>query len=153
MNNILNLAEEFAKKEYKKNDTFHQYEHIEAVMKRAMELANNFNNVDYESLQLAIIFHDIEYTSYKSHPDASVVVAERFLRKYKYPEDKIVKIKEIMLNHSTPHRSIVGEAKLIEGKIIYDADKSIFITNKETYNKYFPLLYLSETKKIIQITF
>lgn len=118
-----------------------------------MEIAVNFNHVDYEALQLAVIFHDIEYISYKDHPDASVIVAEKFLREYDYPEDQIAKIKEIMLNHSTPHRRTIGKAKLIEGKIIYDADKSIFITNKETYSKYFPLLYLDETKKLIQITF
>ena len=44
-----------------------------------------------------------------------------------------------MLDHSSPHRKIRG-AKLLEGKIIYNADKSIFITDFEKYEKYFPQL-------------
>ena len=57
-----------------------------------------------------------------------------------------------MLDHSTPHRKQLGEAKSIEGKIIYDSDKSIFITTSELYGKYFPQLYLDETKKMVKIS-
>lgn len=150
---IIKKAEEFAQKEYQKNDSFHQYSHIQSVMKRALQIADMFEGIDYEALKLAIIFHDIDYSSYENHPDASVAVAEKFLKSHGYPPDRTEKVKEIMFNHSTPHRVRQGEARLLEGKIIYDADKSIFITNKETYDKYFSKLYLEETKKLVSNKF
>jgi len=144
---IITDAEIFAKKEYKKNDLFHQYNHVEEVMNRAIEIAKYFHSIDTEAL--AIIFHDIDYSSYENHPVASALVAEKFLKAHNYPQRKIMKVKEIILNHSTPHRRLMGEARLLEGKIIYDADKSIFMTNKKAFKKYFPLLYLKETKGLI----
>jgi len=150
MKTIIQKAEKFAKKEYKKNDSAHQWKHIKEVMKRALRIAKNLKDIDYEILKLAIIFHDIDYSSYENHVKNSIKIAERFLKENDYPNEKIKEVKEIMLNHSTPHRKKIGEARLIEGKIIYDADKSIFIANPETYKKYFPLLYLNETKKLVK---
>ena len=150
MKTIIQKAEKFAKKEYKKNDSAHQWKHIKEVMKRALRIAKNLKDIDYEILKLAIIFHDIDYSSYENHVKNSIKIAERFLKENDYPNEKIKEVKEIMLNHSTPHRKKFGDAHLIEGKIIYDADKSIFITNLETYKKYFSLLYLNETKKLVK---
>lgn len=155
---ITDKAAEFAQVEYKKNDTFHSWAHIQKVMKRATEIIEKLQqDIDYEELKLAIILHDIDYHSeqteeknYKNHVDNSVVVAQRFLSSLKYPEAKLRKVKQIMLEHSTPHRKKLGEAKSLEGKIIYDSDKSIFITTPELYKKYFPLLYLEETKGLVQ---
>ena len=154
---IVDKATKFAKNEYEKNDLFHRWQHIENVMKKAMEIAALVKDVDYESLKLAIIFHDIDYNSeetpednYYNHPNNSTRIAERFLEKNNYPHTRIRKVIEIMLDHSTPHRKRFGEAKSIEGKIIYDSDKSIFITTPELYKKYFPLLYLDETKSLVK---
>jgi len=147
---IVKKAEEFAKKEYKKNDPKHQWNHVEKVLKRALKIAENFDKIDYEALKLSIIFHDINYKSYKTHVEDSIKIAEKFLKENDYSKEKIRKVKEIMFDHSTPHRKKLGEAKLVEGKIIYDADKSLFITDSKTYDKYFPKLYLNETKKLIK---
>ena len=154
---IIKKAEVFARKEYGKNDPFHQWQHVESVMKRALEIAKHLEGVDYEVLRLAVIFHDIDYYSessyeenYKNHVENSIRVAERFLRDNGYPEERIEKVKEIMLNHSTPHRRRFGDAKLLEGKIIYDADKSLFITDSRTYKKYFPRLYLEESRRLVR---
>ncbi len=147
---IIERAEEFAKQEYTKNDPFHQWGHIQNVLKRALEIAKNFKSVDLEALKLAAIFHDIDYRSYGEHVENSIIVAEKFLRENNFPQDRIKKIKEIMLNHSTPHRKKFGDARLLEGKILYDADKSIFITTKELYEKYFPQLYLEETRLLVK---
>lgn len=152
MKGILQKAEEFAKKEYKKNDRNHQWNHVNAVMKRGLKISKNLKNVDYEALKLGIIFHDIDYNNYKSHVNDSVKIAVKFLKENDYPKKRIEKIKKIMLSHSTPYRKKFGNAKLTEGKIIYDADKSIFITNSKTYKKYFHLLYLDETKKLVKRT-
>ncbi len=147
---IIEKAIDFAKKEYKKNDPMHQWTHIENVLKRALEIAKNFDNIDYESLKLAIIFHDIDYSDPKLHTQNSIKIAEKFLKENNHPEEKISKIKEIMLLHTTHLREKHGDAKLIEGKIMYDADKSIFLINLERYNKYFPKLYLEETKRLVK---
>ncbi|MBT3985062.1 HD domain-containing protein [archaeon] len=147
---IIQKAEEFAKKEYKKNDSFHQWSHIQNVLKRALEIAEQLKDVDYEVLKLAIIFHDIDYRKYETHVEASIEVAETFLKKEGYPKERIEKVKEIMLNHSSPHRRKFGEAKLLEGKIIYDADKSISMGDAEFYKKYYIKLYLDETRKLVK---
>ncbi|MFC1698011.1 HD domain-containing protein, partial [Nanoarchaeota archaeon] len=145
---MIKKAEIFAKKKYKLNDSKHRWSHVEKVMDRAMNIAKYFK-VDYETLKLAIIFHDIDYKSYATHVDDSVKVAEQFLKKQKFPKRKINKIKKVMLNHSGPHRRKFGEAKLIEGKIIYDADKSIWVNYKKYRDKIMKKLYLKETKRIL----
>ena len=156
---IIRKAKKFAKKEYKKNDKNHQWTHVKNVMKRAFVIAKEQKDVNYELLKLAIIFHDIDYHSedtfkknYKRHVDNSARVAKEFLEKMKYPLDKINLVQKIMLDHSTPHRKKRGEAQTIEGKIIYDADKSIFIKTKETYEKYFSLFYLDKQKALMERT-
>ncbi|MGV8141843.1 MAG: HD domain-containing protein [Candidatus Woesearchaeota archaeon] len=154
---IVEKATLFAKKEYLKNDPKHQWNHIEAVMKRALEISNQVGVVDFELLKLAIIFHDIDYNSestyesnYNNHVENSVKVAEEFLMKNNYPKEKIIRLKQVMLDHSTPHRLKCGDSKTKEGKIIYDADKSIFLTNMEQYEKYYPLLYFDETRSLVK---
>ena len=149
--NLITLAEDFAQIEYLKNDPFHQWHHIGAVQRRADEICSKLTDksIDREALRLAIIFHDIDYRSYVDHPEASVKVAQNFLSENGVSAQKINQIAEIMLDHSSPHRKIRGDAKTIEDKIIFDADKSIFITTPETYNKYFPLLYLPETRELV----
>lgn len=147
----ISLSENFAKERYLLNDDKHQWQHIQDVMKRAMEIVSLLDvDIDLEILKISIIFHDIDYESYNTHVDASVLVAEMFLSENNYPKKRVELVKEVMLDHSTPHRKIRGEAQTIEGKIIYDADKSIFITEGDTYKKYYPLLYLSETKKLVE---
>jgi len=149
--NIVEKAERFARKEYLKNDSFHQYIHVENVLKRAYEIVHRLKgvNIDEEALTLAIIFHDIDYSAYETHPDVSAEIAGKWLKDNDYPKDKIIKVKNIILDHSTPHREIRRDAKTIEGKIIFDSDKSLFITTPETYQKYFSLLYLQETKDLV----
>ena len=153
---IINKSIDFAKKEYQKNDPLHQWNHVENVMKRAIEIANQLENVDYELLKLGIIFHDIDYNSesnfkenYKNHVENSIKVAEKYLKDNEYDKEKIKKVKQIILEHSTPHRKQYGDAKTKEGKILYDADKSIFITNSEKYKKYYSRLYFDISKKLV----
>lgn len=153
---IVMKAEAFARKEYKKNDSFHGWKHIEAVMKMALVISEG-RRVDMEILRLAIIFHDIGYhmgrnekEKYEMHAENSVIVAEKFMRDNRYPVSRMKRVTKTILDHSTPYRKRHGDAASIEGKIIFDADKSIFITDRATYEKYFPLLYLDETRRRVK---
>ena len=158
--NIMDIIEKatiFAKIEYEKNDQLHQWTHVNDVMKRALEIANKLDCVDYELLKLGVIFHDIDYNSEKTykenyikHVENSIKKAEKFLKNYNYPHDKIIKIQQILLDHSTPHRLRYGDSKIKEGQILYDADKSIFLITPEKYDKYFSKLYFDETRNLIK---
>lgn len=154
---IIKKAILYAKKEYEKNDPMHRWSHIEDVMERALEIAEKRKDIDYELLNLAIIFHDIDYNSeknleenYKNHVDNTIKKAVEFLKINDYPKERIERVKQIMLDHSTPHRKKFGDSNIIEGKILYDADKSIFLTTLERYNKYFSYLYLDETRSLVK---
>ena len=90
---IIKVSEQFAKKEYIKNDPMHRWLHIESVMKRAIEIASKIKDVDIELLKLAVIFHDIDYHSketfkenYDAHVENSICVADKFLNKNGYPK-------------------------------------------------------------------
>ncbi len=148
--NIIQISEEFAKKEYAKHDKDHQWDHVEEVMKVALKLAESYPEVDLEILKLAVIFHDVSYEKYETHVDQSLKVAEKFLREHNYPQDKIQKILTVMTAHSGPHRRKLGDTNLIEGKIIYDADKFHLAKTPEGWQKYFERFYLNETRELLK---
>jgi HD superfamily phosphodiesterase len=147
---IIQKAEAMAKKQYEKHDPVHKWRHPMAVMKRALEIAKHFEDVDYEALKLAVILHDIVYDSYETHVDKSINFAKKWLKEQGYPEARIRKVAEIMMNHSGPHRRTCGDAKLLEGKIIYDAEKSLMMNTPENSEKYYPRLYLDVTRKLVR---
>ncbi len=154
---IIEKSISFPKKEYRKKDQRHQWGHIEAVMRRALEIAEQLDDVDYELLKLAVIFHDIDYNSeasyeenYRNHVENSVKVAQDFLKRNNYPRARIERLKQVMLDHSTPYRRKFGESIVKEGKILYDADKSLFLTTPERIERYSALLYFDETRKLVR---
>jgi len=55
-----------------------------------------------------------------------------------------------MISHSGPHRRKLGEAKLIEGKIIYDSDKFYLAITKEGLERYYNRFYLDETRDLLK---
>ncbi len=159
---IVEKAEEFAKKEYLKNDPNHQWGHVENVMETALKIAKDEKGVDYELLKLSVIFHDIDYhtessheENYRNHVENSRRVAESFLKRNGYPKERIAKIKQILLDHSTPHREKFGDSKITEGKILYDADKTGSIKERnrkklspEKREKVYNLLYFEQSKRM-----
>lgn len=149
MKNILKISETLAKKEYAKHDKNHQWNHAQDVMKVALKLAEHYPKTDLEILKLAVIFHDIVYKKYETHVDQSVKAAEKLLSQNNYPKERLKKVINVIFAHSGPHRRKFGEAKMIEGKIIYDADKYRLTLNPNLYEKYYPQLYLKETRQLI----
>jgi len=148
--NIIKSSENFARKEYAKHDENHQWNHVEDVINMAMKLAEFHPEADLEILKLAVIFHDISYEKYETHVEESMKVAEKFLKEQNYPEDKIKKVLQVMISHSGQHRRKLGEAKLIEGKIIYDSDKFRLAKTKEDFERYYGSLYLNETRDLLK---
>ncbi len=147
---IIKLAEQFARKEYAKHDEEHQWLHVETVMEIALKLAKFYPEVDLEVLKLSVIFHDISYEQYETHVEESMKVAEKFLEEHNYPKDKIKKVLQVIISHSGPHRERLGEAKLIEGKIIYDSDKFYTAQTPGGFEKYYHRFYLKETKELFK---
>jgi HD superfamily phosphodiesterase len=119
----------------------------------ALKLAKFHPETDLEILKLAVIFHDISYEKYETHVEESVKVAEKFLSNNNYPADRITKVLTTMLSHSGPHRRKLGEARAIEGKIIYDSDKFYIASTEEGFEKYYPSFYLDETRNMFKKTF
>lgn len=148
--NYFEKIEQFAKIEYSRHDDFHQWSHVEDVLEVALHLASFYTEVDLEILKIAVIFHDITYENYDTHVDKSVETTKKFLEEIQYPEKKIKKIVEVIYDHSWPHRKKNWEAKTIEWKIIYDSDKFwLVMLNEDWYKKYFPQLYLQETRELV----
>ena len=46
---LIEIAEKYAKQEYKKNDDFHQWHHIENVQRRADEICEKLNHRDIDN--------------------------------------------------------------------------------------------------------
>ncbi len=147
MDNIINETLAFAQKEYEKNN---KWNHIKQVMEIADYLSKFYVSVDIEILKLAVILHDVSYNSYETHVEDSMKVANNFLEKIWYPRGRILQVLSVMQDHSWPHRKRNGEAKTIEWKIIYDADKFYSALTQDGYEKYFDQFYLKETKDLIQ---
>lgn len=148
--NILKLAERLAKKEYEKHDENHQWSHVQSVMKIALKLTKFFPECDLEVLKLGIIFHDINYEKYETHVEKSMTAAEKILQEYNYPQEKIKKVLAVMISHSGPHRRKLGDTKIIEGKIIYDADKFYIAQTPEGFKKYYHNFYLDKTRELFR---
>ena len=149
MTDIFKISEEFARIEYAKHDNQHQWSHVQEVMNIALKLAESYPQTDLEILKLAVIFHDVNYESYETHVENSIEVAKNFFNQQKYPEDRTKHVLEAMLSHSGPHRRKLGDTNLIEGKILYDADKFRAATTQEGFEKYGPRFYLDETRNLL----
>ena len=70
------------------------------------------------------------------------------LDKQNYPADKTQKVCDVMMAHSGPHRRKLGNTNLIEGKIIFDAERITRMKTKELFDKYIKRLYLKEARNI-----
>lgn len=149
MNKIIKKAEKFAKKKYQEGDKYHNWQHVQDVLEVALKLSKHYPDADLEVLKLAIIFHDVDYTNPETHALDSSKIAEEFLVKLKYPQEKIEKIVKVILSHSSKQRKKLGDTALIEGKIIYDADKFRLACSADASEKFYKKLYLAETRLLV----
>ena len=113
--------------------------HIKSVIKYATILAKRLN-ADSEVVEIAAIFHDyasvVDKKLYPKHHIHSAHLAEKILKKYKYPQPKINRIKECIISH---RGSINIEKKTIEEQIVASADAMSHFDHVES------LLFLAYT--------
>lgn len=138
MNEIVKKASEFVESMLRPLDEghfYHNYEHAEEVMERALYLAKCswIWEEDLEILALACLFHDTGFiVQYDENEVIWAKIAHNYLKTIGYPEDKIHKIETLIIATDPDYR----EPKNLLEKIIKDADlnnvwTSDFITRWE----------------------
>lgn len=82
-------------------------------------------SIDMEALIIAGYLHDISTSThgYHDHHLQSAEMAVEFLRELNLPEERVEKVKQAILTHTTVFSPEQREAAPIEGRLLYDADK------------------------------
>lgn len=123
---LVNYIENNIKKIYKLNGESHGIEHVETVLNRAYEISKEFENLNYNILYTAVIYHDIgDHIDRENHEIVSAQIMEKDvnLDKFFTSEEKQI-IKEAIEDH----RSSKGKIpRNIYGKILASADKNVDI--------------------------
>ena len=95
-------------------------EHIKYVLNEAIDLAGKYN-ADVEIVELSALLHDIALISKigtrAEHHITGAELAREMLEKYEYPQEKIDKVRNCVLNHRSSKNGIS-----IEDICVADAD-------------------------------
>lgn len=128
--------------QYEENDSGHSYEHIDYVLKRCFQFAEQFENINYNILYTIAAFHDIaHHIDKKNHEKLS---AEIFYNNEKmkefFSDEERSLIKEAIEDHRASSDS---SPRSDYGKIISSADRSTdvddFLRRTHAYTlKHFP---------------
>lgn len=107
------------------NDSAHDKEHIYRVLYKALEIAKDEADVDYDILTAACLLHDIgrqeQFADPKvCHAKAGAKKAYAFLTEHGFSQDYAVEVSRCILTHRY-RRDCQPES--IEAKILFDADK------------------------------
>lgn len=116
---IMNFASEMMEEV----DSAHDFLHVMRVYRLCLIIAEDHPEVDLEVLITAALLHDVARGKEKEGYDHAVLsaeIAEKFLRKIGYTEEKIKKIKHCILSHRFRGKI---KPKTLEAKILSDADK------------------------------
>jgi len=121
---LKNQLIEIAKKKIPNTDVSHDFDHALRVLTNAERIAKTEKG-DLDIIIPSALFHDVVVYQ-KNHPDShksqeeSAIMAEKILKKFwKFPQEKIAKIKTCILECSFSKGII---PKLLESKILQDAD-------------------------------
>ncbi|WP_346867493.1 MULTISPECIES: HD domain-containing protein [unclassified Clostridium] len=121
------------------------YEHIESVANNAVELATLYK-ADVEVCKIAGWLHDIasitDYKLYENHHIHGANMAEKILKSYNYPTDKIELVKLCILNH---RGSVLKEKTTKEEICVADADA---ISHYDTLPSLFYLAFVQRKLNI-----
>jgi len=102
----------------------HGFDHTQRVYNLALKLSKN-KKVDLEVIKASALLHDIsrlkeDDNKIECHAEDGVRMAEKILRKMKFPEGKIEKVKHAIKVHRHSKRL---KAETIEAEILQDADR------------------------------
>ena len=152
MNSINPELQEYIENEifpiYKNNDEGHQINHIEYVIKRCLEFAKQFDDINLDMCYAMAAFHDIaHYIDKDKHEILSAkIFAEDDKMKDFFTAEQCETIKEAIEDHRA---SLDREPRNDYGKILSSADRSIDVNKslKRNHNyslKHFPEMNLLE---------
>jgi predicted metal-dependent HD superfamily phosphohydrolase len=128
---IAELAALMISKYSEKQRFYHNLSHIGALLQKAEDLKDNF--ADYESVRLAIWFHDAIYEPKSlANEIESAQLAAAKLTELNLPETTIKKVEKMIL--ATQKHDASGMEK--DGKLFLDLDLAILGTKPEIYKKY-----------------
>jgi predicted metal-dependent HD superfamily phosphohydrolase len=107
---------------------FHNFEHAKAVAKACREIgtASRLSPEDLEVVTLAAWFHDVGYLECgEGHEEKSAEMAASFLRKNRYPEEKITQVVQCIRSTKLPQRpNNLMEQVLCDADIAHLASKN-----------------------------
>jgi uncharacterized protein len=146
--NTVNKIKKFVKEECKKPDSKYGYEpfnnHFVPAIKYANELIKKFgkDNLDEEVILIAVWLHDIGSIMHgrKDHHITGAKIAEKKLKEFKYPSEKIELIKKCILNHRGSQQN---KRETIEEKIVAEADT---LSNFDNLSGIFKAAFVYEDK-------
>ncbi|WP_346887877.1 HD domain-containing protein [Clostridium sp. UBA1056] len=147
MDMIENIKEDIKRRCESPNNFFGagSYEHIESVAKNAVKLAKLYH-ADVEVCEIAGWLHDIasitDYKLYENHHIHGADMAEKILKSYDYPADKIELVKLCILNH---RGSVLREKTTKEEICVADADA---ISHYDTLPSLFYLAFVQRKLNI-----
>lgn len=146
--NIIEKIKEDVKRRCESPNNFFcvgSYEHIESVANNAVELAILYK-ADVEVCEIAGWLHDIasitDYKLYENHHIHGANMAEKILKSYNYPTDKIELVKLCILNH---RGSVLKEKTTKEEICVADADA---ISHYDTLPSLFYLAFVQRKLNI-----
>jgi uncharacterized protein len=121
---MLDRIKRRVKKVLEGRDPAHDLQHIMRVYKNA-EVIGRKEGADMQVLLPAVLLHDLVVYPKGSakttkSADDSADLAEKWLRRYGYPQDRIDKICYCIRTHSYSKRLVPAS---LEGKILQDADR------------------------------
>ena len=139
MNDIISKSEAFIKTQYEKSDSkkysFHSFKHVVRTVNAVRLIAENtkINKSDLEIVIIAAWFHDVGILeSVENHEVKSAEAAEKFLKKHKYPIEKINKVINCIkaTNLATVPKNLL-ERIIRDADVIHLGKKSFLKRNKE----------------------
>jgi predicted metal-dependent HD superfamily phosphohydrolase len=128
---IARICEFIFTKYSEKHRAYHNLSHINALLSHAENYQEKF--LDFESVQLAIWFHDVIYNTKRfDNESESAKIAVEVLSELNVPKDKIEKI-DRMITATAKHDS---NGLDVDGKLFLDLDLAILGQNENVYLNY-----------------
>ncbi len=147
---IINRSNKFEKMTKGTKDEYNLYrEHVQYMYKYAVMIAKE-KNADLEIVELSALLHDIAMTDpnldRSKHNEYGVNIAEILLLENNYPKDRIEKVKNCILNHSSKRKEY---RTTLEEQVIVDADAmSHFDSIKNLYSLAHNVMGLNEQESL-----